>query len=56
MNRIIIPMTYGHDREIINYGIGFWSTNSKEYCQCNDCTILRSRRDNIYKPWYKKLF
>jgi len=46
---IIIPKTWGHDREIFNYGIGSASTNSKEYCECSDCLNLRNRRDKIYR-------
>lgn len=48
-NEIIIPKVWGHDIQIINEGIGNFSTNSKEYCKCNDCSNLRGRRDKIYK-------
>ena len=36
-----------HDMSLIAEGVG--SHNSKEYCKCETCGCLKSRRDSIYK-------
>lgn len=55
MRNIIIPKGYTHNMEMTTEGVG--SSNSKEYCKCDDCTNLRLRRDNIYKnKWIYKFF
>ena len=47
-----IPKIYGHELSLMIEGIG--SKNSKEYCRCNDCKELRTRRNKIYnKPHHR---
>lgn len=49
--KIVIPQTFGHDREMVYSWL-----NNKEYCDCNKCKELRERRDKIYaQPLNRKL-
>ena len=47
--KTIIPKTWQHDSQMVNYGISDVSINSKQYCKCDTCTKLRARRDEIFK-------
>jgi hypothetical protein len=40
-----IPKINKHSLELMSEGIG--SNDSREYCECEKCVILRKRRDNI---------
>ena len=48
-----IPKVYGHDISLTAEGAG--SRNNKEYCKCDDCKILRERRDKIYNKMIHKI-
>ncbi len=41
-----IPIIPKHDLSKLNEGTG--SSNTKEDCNCENCKILKTRRDNIF--------
>ena len=49
---IVLPKVYGHDISLTVEGTG--SSNSKEYCKCDECKTLRERRDRIFNKWHHK--
>lgn len=49
-NESYIPITYEHD-------IAFLYIDSREACNCSKCSVLKNRRDSIYKnKWYYKIW
>jgi len=48
-----LPKVHKHNLAILPEGVG--GSNPKEYCNCDNCIVLRKRRDLIYNKWYHKL-